>query len=85
MEQNKSTGNQGNEGVALSRLNIIVLLVGMAFVVIGFTLMAGGASEDPQKFNPEVFSQTRITVAPILVLLGFAINIAAIMLKPKKG
>jgi len=85
MEQNKTTGNKGNEGVALSRLNIIVLLVGMAFVVIGFALMAGGASDDPQKFNPDVFSQTRITVAPILVLLGFAINIAAIMLKPKKG
>jgi hypothetical protein len=85
MEQNKTTGKQGNEGIALSRLNIIILLVGMAFVIIGFTLMAGGASDDPQKFNPDVFSQTRITVAPILVLLGFAINIAAIMLKPKKG
>ena len=82
MEQQKQTGK---EGIALSRTNIYVLLVGIAFVVIGFILMSGGASDDPSKFNPEVFSSTRITVAPILVLLGFGINIAAIMLKPKKG
>lgn len=82
MEQQKPSGK---EAIALSSMNIIVLLVGLAFVVIGFVLMAGGASDDPTKFNPEVFSSTRITVAPILVLLGFAINIGAIMLKPKKG
>lgn len=77
--------HSGKEAIALSRLNIIVLLVGIGLVVLGFILMSGGASDDPAKFNPEVFNSTRITVAPILILLGFAINIAAIMLKPKKG
>lgn len=79
--QNKS----GKEGFALSRINLYVLIVGIGLVLLGFALMAGGATDDPQKFNPEVFSTTRITVAPILILAGFAINIAAIMLKPKKG
>jgi len=69
----------------LSRINLYVLIVGIGLVLLGFALMAGGATDDPQKFNPEVFSTTRITVAPILILAGFAINIAAIMLKPKKG
>lgn len=82
MEQQKPSGK---EAIALSKMNIIVMLVGLGFVVLGFVLMAGGASDDPAKFNPEVFNSTRITVAPILVLLGFAINIGAIMLKPKKG
>ena len=82
MEQQKPSGK---EAIALSGMNIIVMLVGIALVVIGFTLMAGGASDDPAKFNPEVFNSTRITIAPVLVLLGFAVNIAAIMLKPKKG
>jgi hypothetical protein len=44
----------------------------------------GGGSEDPNKFNPEIFSTQRITVAPIVVLLGFAIEVVAILYKPKK-
>lgn len=86
MEQEiKTTENTGKEGIALSRLNIIVLLVGTLLILIGFVLMSGGASGDPDVFNPEVFSSTRITVAPILILAGFTVNIVAIMLKPKKG
>lgn len=89
MEQVKSTGNSttesGKEGIAFSRLNIFVLLAGTLLILIGFILMSGGASGDPSQFNEEVFSSTRITVAPIVILAGFAINIVAIMLKPKKG
>lgn len=85
MEQVKTSEKQGQEGIAFSRINIIVLVAGTLLILIGFALMAGGASPDPEKFNPEVFSTTRITVAPIMVLLGFAVNIAAIMIRPKKG
>ena len=52
-------------------------------VAIGFILMAGGKSDDPTVFNPEVFSTRRITIAPIVVLLGFIIEGFAIMWKPK--
>lgn len=80
MEHKKTTGK---EGIAFSRINIFVLLAGTLLIVIGFALMAGGASGNPDEFNPEVFSTTRITIAPILILLGFAVNVVAVMLKPK--
>ncbi|MFT4682163.1 MAG: putative membrane protein YqhA, partial [Flavobacteriales bacterium] len=43
----------------------------------------GGGSEDPNVFSEEIFSTRRITVAPIVILLGFAVEIFAIMKKPK--
>jgi hypothetical protein len=53
-------------------------------MAIGFFLMAGGKSKDPNQFHPgEVYSTTRITIAPILILLGFVIEIFAIFRKPK--
>ena len=63
--------------------NYIWMLAGVALVILGFILMAGGKSEDPNKFNPdEIFSTTRITIAPLMILLGFAVEIYAIMKKP---
>lgn len=64
--------------------NFIVMLVGLVFIIVGFILMIGGGSEDPKVFNPEIFSARRLTVAPILILLGYAIEVYAIMLKPSK-
>jgi hypothetical protein len=58
-------------------------LAGLAVIFIGFLLMVGGGSKDPNVFNPEIFSTQRITVAPIVVLIGFAIEVVAIMYKPK--
>jgi len=65
-------------------LNYILFAVSGIFIVLGFVLMSGGGSKDPNVFNPEIFSSTRITVAPIMVLLGFIISVVAIMLKPKQ-
>ena len=65
-------------------LNYILFGVSALFIVLGFVLMSGGGSKDPNVFNPEIFSSTRITVAPIMVLLGFIISVIAIMLKPKQ-
>lgn len=62
----------------------ILMVAGVVIILIGFMLMAGGASEDPNVFNPdEVYSFRRITLAPIVVLLGFILEIYAIMKKPK--
>jgi len=45
--------------------------------------MTGGGSDNPNVFNPEIFSTQRITVAPIVVLIGFAIEVVAILYKPR--
>ncbi len=65
------------------KTNYMWMAVGVVLVVIGFMLMSGGKSEDPTKFKyDEIFSATRITVAPLMILIGFAIEIYAIMKKP---
>ncbi len=63
--------------------NYIWMLGGVALILIGFALMAGGKSPDPHKFNyEEIYSFRRITLAPLVLLLGFGIEIYAIMKKP---
>ena len=55
----------------------------MGIIIFGFILMAGGGSDDPNVFDESIFSFTRITLAPIVVLAGFGFEIYAIMHKPK--
>jgi hypothetical protein len=80
-----ATKNEKNNAAdfPLGKMNYILLAAGFAIIIIGFALMAGGKSEDPSIFNPEVFSFTRITLAPIVVMVGFVSIIYAILKKPK--
>lgn len=72
------------EGFVFGRQNYILLLAGLAAVLLGYFLMQGGGTEDLNEFNPdELFSTRRITVAPIVILVGFVIIVVAIMKKPK--
>ena len=59
--------------------------IGVLIIFLGFLLMSGGGSKTPEVFNPEIFSFTRIRIAPGLVLLGFAIIIRAIFLRTQKS
>jgi membrane-bound ClpP family serine protease len=68
----------------LQRENYILLIIGFAIIMIGFLLMMGGRSDDPNVFNEKIFSFRRITLAPIIVLFGFIFEIWAIMKKPKE-
>ena len=68
----------------LTFTNYKLMLIGLAIIVLGFVLMAGGGSDDPNVFNEKMFSFRRITLAPLLVLVGFAFEIYAIMKKPEK-
>ena len=68
----------------LTFTNYKLMLIGLAIIVLGFVLMAGGGSDDPNVFNEEMFSFRRITLAPLLVLFGCAFEIYAIMKKPEK-
>jgi cadmium resistance protein CadD (predicted permease) len=74
-----------NVSMALNMQNYKLMLVGFAIIVIGFVLMSGGKSPDPKVFNgEELYSFRRITLAPIVVALGFAFEIYAIMKRSKK-
>jgi hypothetical protein len=64
--------------------NYIIMLIGAAIIALGFILMAGGGSDDPNVFNEEIYNFRRIRLAPTLVLLGLAIEIYAIVAKTKK-
>ncbi len=70
-------------GFALGKENYKLMAIGFAIIVVGFILMTGGKSDDPNVFNPEIFSFRRITLAPMILLFGFAFEIYAIMKKPK--
>lgn len=78
---------------SLTKENYILLAIGLVIIIVGFLLMAGGNApiENPNAFypngdptqTPELFSTRRITVAPIVVLIGFAFEFFAIMANPK--
>ena len=61
--------------------NYKFMLIGISFIALGFILMSGGGSDDPNVFNEEIYSFRRIRLAPILVITGFIIEIYAILTK----
>lgn len=64
--------------------NYKIMILGLLLISIGFLLMSGGASDDPNIFNEEIYNFRRIRLAPTLVLIGFGIEVFAILYKPKK-
>jgi hypothetical protein len=69
---------------AFGKENFRLLFIGLAFIAVGFILMIGGGSKDPNVFDPSIFDFRHLTLAPILVLAGYVIEIFAIMKKPKE-
>ncbi len=73
--------NKEDMGFALGKENLRLLAIGFLIIIVGFVLMIGGNSADPNLFNKEIFNFQRITLAPIIVLFGFVFEIYAIMKK----
>lgn len=69
---------------ALGRMNFILLAISMAVVILGFILMSGEGS-DASKYNPDIFSDLRIKIAPVVCFVGFVSMIGGIMYRPKSG
>lgn len=80
----KNSEKTDQKGFALGKENLKLMLIGLGIIILGFALMTGGKSTDPNVFNKEViFSFRRITLAPLVVMFGFLFEIYAIMKKPK--
>jgi predicted histidine transporter YuiF (NhaC family) len=80
----KKESNSGKPDFALGKENYILLAIGFGIILLGFLLMAGGKSNDPNVFNQnEIYGFRRITLAPMVVLAGFVFEIYAIMKRPK--
>ncbi len=67
-----------------SKTNYLLMGISLILIVGGFILMSGGGTTDPNVFNEEIFSLSRIRVAPIICLLGFVLMIYAILHRDKK-
>lgn len=83
MGEKKRREETGSSEFIFHAKNYKFMLIGLAFIAFGFILMAGGGSDDPNVFNPEIYSWRRIRLAPALVLIGFAIEVYAILLNPE--
>ena len=68
---------------AFTKQNYMLLLVGVALICAGLLLMIGGGSDDPTIFSDKIFDSQRLTIAPLLIALGFIVEIFAIIYKPK--
>lgn len=87
MKKFRDIHNENDARMPLGTKNYVLLLIGLALILLGFVLMAGGGSDSPDEFNYAMFSWRRITLAPILVIGGFVFEIFAVMKrfdKPEK-
>lgn len=83
-KEKKQAAPASGPGFAFGKENYRIMIAGVVVIVIGMLLMIGGGTDDPNKFNgDELFSFRRITLSPIVILIGFAVVLAAIMRKPK--
>ncbi len=78
-KQNTST----KVGPALGKKNIYILAISVVLVILGFILMGGGGSKDPNVFSWAIFSARRIIIAPFFVILGFIVGIYGILYNSK--
>ncbi|MGB5370580.1 MAG: DUF3098 domain-containing protein [Flavobacteriaceae bacterium] len=80
----QQTERQAQQEFIFQKKNYLFMFLGMGFVALGFILMSGGGSDDPNVFNEEIFNFRRIRLAPSLVLIGLGIEVYAILLNPHK-
>ncbi len=75
--------NEQKQEFLFEKINYRILLIGLVVIALGFILMAGGGSEDPNVFNEDIFNFRRIRLAPTVVLIGFGITIYSIFKRSK--
>lgn len=75
---------QPKQEFIFQKKNYIFMFVGLALITLGFILMSGGGSDDPNVFSEDIYNFRRIRLAPTLVLIGLGIEVYAILLNPHK-
>lgn len=75
--------NNNKLQLPFDKVNYILMGAGIIILALGYILLAGGGSDDPNVFNPAMFNSRRLVWAPILIVLGFVVEIVAIMYKKK--
>ena len=83
-KQKHAGEQQSKQEFIFQKKNYMFMFIGIALIVLGFFLMSGGGSDDPNVFNPDIFNFRRIRLAPTLVLIGLGIEVYAILLNPHK-
>ena len=83
-KKRNTSGGSFNTDFVFGKKNYLFMLIGLAVIALGFILMSGGGSEDPNEFNDAIYNFQRIRLAPALVLIGFGIEAYAILLNPLK-
>ncbi|MDA0177678.1 MULTISPECIES: DUF3098 domain-containing protein [Mesoflavibacter] len=81
--KHKSKNNLKTE-LVFKKHNYKFMFIGLALMALGFILMSGGGSDDPNVFNPQIFNWQRIRLAPALIIVGLGVQVYAILSKPKK-
>lgn len=75
----KPSNNPSAPEFAFDRAKYRLLIIGIVILIVGYALMVGGGSQDPEVFSEEIFSFRRITLAPIVVLIGYGAIFYAIL------
>jgi hypothetical protein len=83
-KKNRPNPQKKPQEFIFQRRNYLLMFIGLACIVIGFILMAGGGTEDPEVFSEAIFNFRRIRLAPTLVLIGLGIQVFAILANPNK-
>lgn len=76
---------ESDSTLVFGKKNYLIMLVGLVLIALGYILMSGGGSDDPNVFNPEIFSFRRIRLAPLLIIIGFVIQVVAIFTPNKSS
>lgn len=84
MTKKEDNTNIDRSGFPIAGANYKWLILGVLLIIIGFLLMSGGRSDDPNVFSETIFSFRRITLAPIVVISGFVIVAVGLMKRPKE-
>jgi NADH:ubiquinone oxidoreductase subunit K len=83
-KKNRQNSQKKSREFIFQRRNYLLMFIGLALIALGYILMAGGGTEDPEVFSEAIFSFRRIRLAPALVLIGLGIQVFAILSNPNK-